>query len=366
MAPAAVDSQVMPPRTRLVVIFGGRSAEHDVSCLSARHVVSALDPERYEVVPVGITRDGRWVDARRLVLDSGPTTGALPSPDLAPEADLLLAGVQGISGAAEVTVVFPLVHGPLGEDGTLQGLLEVAGLPYVGAGVLASALCMDKSAAKEVLHFHGVPQARWRTARVDEISPDFLAGVESDLGYPMFVKPANLGSSIGVSRAKDRGELTAAVGLAAGYDDFVLLEEAVVGREIEVAVLGNDEPEASVPGEIVSSEGFYDYAEKYLNDRAKLLIPAPLSDDEIAAVQHLALRAFRALRVEGMARVDFFYDEEGRFLVNELNTIPGFTPISMYPKLWEASGVSPAELLERLVGLAIERCERRRGHHILR
>jgi D-alanine-D-alanine ligase len=356
----------MPARTRLVVIFGGRSAEHDVSCLSARHVVSALDPERYEVVPVGITRDGRWVDARRIVLDAGTTTEALPSPDLAPERDMLPAGVQGISGPAALTVVFPLVHGPMGEDGTIQGLLEVAGLPYVGAGVLASALCMDKSAAKEVLHFHGIPQARWRTARVDEISPDFLDGVESDLGYPMFVKPANLGSSIGISRAADRGELKEAVRLAARYDDFVLLEEAVVGREIEVAVLGNDEPEASLPGEIVSSEGFYDYEEKYLNDRAKLLVPAPLSDDEIAAVQHLALRAFRALRVEGMARVDFFYDDEGRFLVNELNTVPGFTPISMYPKLWEASGVSSAQLLDRLVRLAIERRDRRQSHQVMR
>lgn len=328
--------------------------------------MSALDPDRYEVVPVGITRDGRWVDARRLVLDSGPTTEALPSPDLASDGDVLPAGVQSIAGAAGVTVVFPLVHGPTGEDGTIQGLLEMAELPYVGAGVLASALCMDKSAAKEVLQFHRIPQVRWRTARVDEISAPFLDDVESSLGYPIFVKPANLGSSIGISRAKDRGELAAAVELAARYDDFVLLEEAVVGREIEVAVLGNDAPEASLPGEIVSSDGFYDYEEKYLNDRAKLLIPAPLSDDETAAVQHAALQAFRALRVEGMARVDFFYDDQGRFLVNEVNTIPGFTPISMYPKLWEASGVPSAELLDRLVALAIERCERRRAHQILR
>lgn len=350
-----------------MVLFGGRSAEHDISCISARHVVSALDPERYEVVPVGITRDGRWVDARRLVLDAGPATAALPSPDLAASGDVLpAAGFPQALGEPGQTVVFPLVHGPMGEDGTVQGLLEVAQLPYVGAGVLASAACMDKGAAKEILQFHGIPQGRWRSARLDEVAPPFLDEAESSLGYPIFVKPANLGSSIGISRAGDRGELAAAVELAGRYDDFVVLEEAIVGREIEVALLGNDDPAASLPGEIVSGDGFYDYEEKYLSDRAKLLIPAPLSDTEIAAVQTVAVRAFRALRVEGMARVDFFYDDQGRFLVNEVNTIPGFTPISMYPKLWEASGVPTTALLDRLVALAVERHERRRAHRVLR
>jgi D-alanine-D-alanine ligase len=350
-----------------VVLFGGCSAEHDISCISARHVLTALDAERYEVVPVGITRDGRWVDARRLVLDAGPATGALPSPDLASDDDVLpAAGFPHALGELDQTVVFPLVHGPMGEDGTIQGLLEVAQLPYVGAGVLASAVCMDKGAAKEILQFHGIPQGRWRSARLDQLVPPFLDEVESSLGYPIFVKPANLGSSIGISRADDRGELEAAVELAARYDDFVMFEETIVGREIEVALLGNDDPEASLPGEIVSGDGFYDYEEKYLSDRAKLLVPAPLSDAEIAAVQGIAVRAFRALRVEGMARVDFFYDVRGRFLVSEVNTIPGFTSISMYPQLWEASGVPPAELLDRLVALALERHQRRRAHRLVR
>ena len=351
----------------MVVLFGGRSAEHDISCLSARHVVSGLDPERYEVVPVGITRDGRWVDARQLVLDAPSKVGALPSPDLAPETDVLAsAGFEHVGATAGPTVVFPLLHGPMGEDGTVQGLLEVAQLPYVGAGVLASAVCMDKATAKEILAFHGIPQGRWRSARRADVAPSFLDEVASSFGYPIFVKPANLGSSIGISRATDRRELEAAVELAAGYDDVVLFEAAVVGREIEVAMLGNDEPLASLPGEIVSGDGFYDFEEKYLNDRAKLLIPAPLSDSEIAAVQVMATAAFRALRVEGMARVDFFYDDRGQFLVNEVNTIPGFTPISMYPKLWEVSGVPTAELLARLVALAVERHERRRAHRVLR
>lgn len=353
--------------TRLVVVFGGRSAEHEISCISARHVMSALDPERYQVIPVGITRDGRWVDARRLILDAGPATAALPSPDLASAGDVLPAvGLPEVIGEEGRTVVVPLVHGPMGEDGTVQGLLELAQLPYVGAGVLASGVCMDKSAAKEILLFHGVPQCRWRSVRIDEVIPAFLDEAEAVLGYPIFVKPANLGSSIGISHVSDREALEVAVGVAAQYDDFLVLEEAVAGREVEVALLGNDDPEASLPGEVVSEDGFYDYEEKYVSDRAKLLIPAPLSDTEVATVQGIAIRAFRALRVEGMARVDFFYDAQRRFLVNEVNTIPGFTPISMYPKLWEASGVPTAELLDRLVALALERHERRRAHRLVR
>jgi len=354
-------------RIRLVVLFGGRSAEHDISCISARHVVSALDPDRYEVVPVGITREGRWVDARRLVLDAGPLAPAFPSPDLASGDDVLAApGLpRSVDGSVQ-TVVFPLFHGPMGEDGTIQGMLEVAQLPYVGAGVLASAMCMDKTAAKEILQFHGIPQGRWQSIRVDEVSESRLDDLVTSLKYPIFVKPANLGSSIGVSRAGDRSGLASAVDLASRYDDFVVLEESVAGREIEVAVLGNASPEASLPGEIVSGDGFYDYEKKYLNDSAELLVPAPLSDVEVARVQDVAVRAYRALRVEGMARVDFFYDDQGRFLVNELNTIPGFTPISMYPKLWEASGVPTTELLDRLVALALERHERRCSHRLVR
>lgn len=354
----------MATRTRLVVLFGGRSAEHDVSCVSARHVVGALDPDRYEVVPVGITRDGRWVDARP-ALPAAPAVGALPSPDLADEAHVLPgAGLAHVAGEPGRTVVFPLVHGPMGEDGTVQGLLEVAQLPYVGAGVLASALCMDKAAAKEVLAYHGVPQAPWRSALAGEVTEDVLDEAAAALGFPMFVKPANLGSSIGISRVPDRASLATAVALAGAYDDVVVLEQAVRGREIEVAVLGNEQPRASLPGEIVAPDGFYDYDEKYVTNRAKLLVPAPLDDAEVAAAQAMALRTYRALRVEGMARVDFFYDERGRWLVNEVNTVPGFTPISMYPKLWEVSGLPTPALLDELVALAVERHDRRRAHRV--
>ncbi len=355
----------MAPPTRVVVLYGGRSVEHDISCISARFVISELDPQRYEVVPVGITREGRWVDARRLVEGIAEGDGTLPSPDLAPAGDRREVGALLEAGDGRETVVFPLLHGTMGEDGTVQGLLEVLRLPYVGAGVLASALCMDKAAAKEVLDHHGVPQGRWLTRRLDLVTPAFLESAGADLGYPIFVKPANLGSSIGITRVTDRAGLEGAVALAGTYDDVVVLEAAVVGREIVVAVLGNESPRASLPGEIVPAEGFYDYEDKYLNDRAKLQIPAPLGEAEVAQVQETAVRAYAALRVEGMARVDFFY-AGGRFLVNEVNTIPGFTPISMYPKLWEVSGLPPARLLDTLVRLAFERHRRRAAHRVVR
>lgn len=349
------------------MLFGGRSAEHEISCISARFVLSSLDHRRYEVVPVGITHQGRWVDARRLVAGSCSSAGAVPSPDLAAEDDQLAsADLARFVEEGRPTVVFPLLHGTMGEDGTVQGMLEVAQLPYVGAGVLASALCMDKSVAKEVLAFHGLPQGRWLSRRIDEASKEFLDEAETTLGYPIFVKPANLGSSIGITRAKDRFELEEGVRLAGQYDDYVVVEAAVAGREIEVAVLGNEDPRASLPGEIASGGAFYDYEEKYVHDRAKLSIPAPLGDAQVAQVQEIAVQAVRALRVEGMARVDFFLDTEGRFLVNEVNTIPGFTPISMYPKLWEASGLPPPRLLDTLVSLAIERHQRRAAHRVFR
>jgi D-alanine-D-alanine ligase len=349
----------------VVVLYGGRSAEHDISCISARFVISELDPARYDVVPVGITHEGRWVDARRLVAECAESDAALPSPDLAEEGDVLAVGSLLVDDEARAPVVFPLLHGTMGEDGTVQGLLEVAGVPYVGAGVLASALCMDKAAAKEVLAHHGVPQGRWLARRLDLIDAELYERAEADLGYPIFVKPANLGSSIGISRATDRGGLEEAVAFAGAYDDVIVFEAAIVGRELEVAVLGNEFPRASLPGEIVSADGFYDYEEKYLNDRAKLQIPASLGEAEVSEVQETAVRAYSALRVEGMARVDFFY-ADGRFLVNEVNTIPGFTPISMYPKLWEVSGLPPARLLDTLVDLALERHGRRSAHRVVR
>jgi D-alanine-D-alanine ligase len=261
----------------------------------------------------------------------------------------------------ERTVVFPLLHGPLGEDGTIQGVLELANIPYVGTGVLGSAVSMDKGVAKQVLAANGIQQPEFRTLRESHISDAALRSIADDLGFPLFVKPANMGSSVGISKAKNADELRRAVDAALTYDEWVVFEESVTGREIEVAVLGNLEAKASVPGEIVPSREFYDYEDKYLGDGAQLIVPARLSPDEATAVQKLALVVFHTLRAEGMARVDFFYEEGGRgFLCNEINTIPGFTPISMYPKLWQASGLSYSRLLDELIELALERHARRR------
>ncbi|WP_420640264.1 D-alanine--D-alanine ligase family protein [Candidatus Poriferisocius sp.] len=341
----------MATRTRLVLLFGGRSAEHDVSCVSARHVAAAADPDRFDVVAVGITRSGQW----RLVElgDPLPDRLATDGPRVAP-ADIF---------AEPDTVVFPLVHGPLGEDGTLQGLLEVADIAYVGSGVLASAVCMDKTMAKLVCAHQGLPQCRYRTATANDDAARVAEEAIADLGLPLFVKPANMGSSVGVSRATTAAETIRALEVAGRYDHALVIEEEVNGQEIEVAVLGNAEPTASMPGEIVPGAAFYDYADKYLTDGAELLIPARLSEAATAEAQHLAEVAYRALQCEGMARVDFLYDADGRgMLISEINTIPGFTPISMYPRLWQASGLAYPQLIETLVELAVERYERRRRH----
>jgi D-alanine-D-alanine ligase len=257
--------------------------------------------------------------------------------------------------------VLPLLHGPLGEDGTVQGLLELAGVPYVGSGVLGSALAMDKAMAKQVAAQAGIPQARYRAFRAHEFGPGLPAQLADELGLPLFVKPANMGSSVGVSKAKSVEAVRDAIEVALSYDEWVVVEEAVAGREIEVAVLGNLQPRASVPGEIVPGAEFYDYADKYVDDGSQALVPAPLTSEQTAEVQDLALKAFTVLRCEGLARCDFFLEEDGRgFLLNEVNTMPGFTPISMYPKLWIASGVSYSALIDELVALAVERRSRRR------
>ena len=345
-------------RVRLVVLFGGQSAEHDVSCTSALNVLQAADTDRYDVVPVGITRDGRWVSAADAVAALADGARALPSPDEAPRSAELEPLPTVLPATGEQVVVLPLLHGPMGEDGTVQGLLELAGVPYVGAGVAASAVCMDKGLAKSVLATAGLPQCRWWSGRGPH--GGHLHDFVREVGFPLFVKPANLGSSIGVTKAADRAELRAGIELALTYDEYLIVEEAVVGREIEVAVLGNEEPKASVPGEIVPGAEFYDYDDKYTSDAADLRVPADLPGDAIAEVQRLAVEAYEALRVDGMARVDFFYEEAGRgWLVNELNTIPGFTPISMYPKLWAASGLPYDQLVDELVRLALERHARR-------
>jgi D-alanine-D-alanine ligase len=348
-------------RIRLVVLFGGRSAEHEVSCTSAFNVLAAADRDRYDVVPIGITREGRWVSAADAIAAGGTApTRALPSPDGVP-ASAEVEPLPTVRG--ERVVVLPLVHGPMGEDGTVQGLLELAGVPYVGAGVAASAVCMDKGLAKAILAATGLPQCRYLDRRAHELDDvDALAAeIEAAFGWPAFVKPANLGSSVGVTKVHDAGELAAGIEEALRYDEYIVIEEGIAGREIEVAVLGGTEPQASGAGEIVPSAEFYDYDDKYVTDGAQLLIPAPLSPEQTAEVRALAVRVFEVLRGDGLARVDFFFEEGGRgFLCNEANTMPGFTPISMYPKLWQAAGVGYPELIDRLVELAIERHARRR------
>ena len=339
-----------------MLLFGGQSAEHDVSRVTAVAVARALDPAKYDVVPVGITTDGRWLlagDAQRM-LAAG--RDALPAAFVV-EGEIV--PVPSASPATEVDVVIPLLHGPYGEDGTVQGVLELAGLPYVGAGVLGSAIAMDKIAMKQMFVGAGLATARGLALREGHDVDDFVERVEAELAFPCFVKPANMGSSVGVSKVRRRAELLDAIATAFTYDEWLLAEEMVPGREIEVGILGDDPPEASLPGEVVPAADFYDYADKYEDGKAELRAPAPLPADQIAEVQGLAVRAFEACRCEAMARVDCFLRPDGEFVVNELNTIPGFTPISMYPRLWEASGVGYSALLDRLIDLAVERHDRR-------
>jgi D-alanine-D-alanine ligase len=348
------------PRTRLAILYGGRSAEHQVSVVSARSVMEALDPDRFEVVPIAITRAGAWLLPDRSPLELTASDGALPEVEAA-GTELAVRPEQGVGG---VDVVFPILHGPFGEDGTVQGLFELADLPYVGSGVLASALAMDKAMAKVVLAQAGLPQAPYlvvpeRDWRAD---PDRVAAeVEGRLAYPVFTKPARLGSSIGISKVKTPDGLAAGLADAFAHDTKALVEQGVVARELECGVLGNDAPEASVVGEVVPGHEFYDFEAKYLDESLKLEIPAPVPGAVRERVRELSLRAFQALDCEGFARVDFFYEEAtGRVLLNEVNTIPGFTPKSMFPMLWGASGLSYPDLVARLVDLAVERHAARR------
>jgi D-alanine-D-alanine ligase len=347
------------PRIHLIVLFGGQSAEHDVSCTTAAHVLRAADPEKYRITPIGIGRDGRWALAEGALAALAQGPDALPSHLDA--VGLMVEPTAAITPTSGVTVVVPLLHGPLGEDGTVQGMLELADLPYVGTGVLGSAVAMDKAMAKVVAAQHGIPQARHLDFRASDIIPGTPQIIADTLGLPVFVKPANMGSSVGVTKAKTVEAVRDAIAVALDYDEWIVVEEAITGREIEVAVLGNLQPKASVPGEIVPGAEFYDYADKYVDDGSQSLIPAPLTREQTAEVQALAVRAFQALRCEGLSRVDFFFEEGGRgFLLNEVNTMPGFTPISMYPKLWVASGLPYADLIDELVRLALERHTRRR------
>ncbi|MGH7540482.1 MAG: D-alanine--D-alanine ligase [Gemmatimonadota bacterium] len=362
-------------KPRVAVLFGGQSAEHEVSLQSAKNVVDAIDPAKYDVVLIGIDRTGRWhlAEGTRYLLDSGDPRRIRLEPSrrgiaLVPgqRTDLVEMPDEGArrdepGSVPPLDVVFPVLHGPLGEDGTVQGLLRLAHIPFVGAGVLGSAIGMDKDVSKRLLRDAGIPVTRFVTLRAADRRPDFDELVER-VGRPFFVKPANMGSSVGVRKVQDAAGAEAALDEAFSYDAKVLVEEFVRGREIECAVLGNEHPEASVPGEIVPRHEFYSYEAKYLDERgADLVIPADLDDETTRRVRDLALRTFQALCCEGMARVDFFLREHGEIVVNEINTIPGFTRISMYPKLWAASGVPYPELIDRLLELALERAGREAG-----
>ena len=343
-------------KTRVALLFGGRSAEHEVSCVSASHVAAAMDPDRYEVVPIGITKTGEWVlpdpavpGGRPFKAEGRPISvfgpfGAPAPPDAAPP--------------GEFDVVFPVLHGPFGEDGTIQGMLEMAGCPYVGSGVLGSAVGMDKAMMKTAFSAAGLSSARaitvrgadWERRRAE------ILDQACRLGFPSFTKPANLGSSVGISRCIDADAVAAGIDLALQFDTKALVEEGIRGREIECAVLGNDDPEASVCGEIIPGREFYDYEAKYVEPSSKTIVPADLPEDVSTLIRSYSIAAFRAVEAAGLARVDFFYDQAGRgVVINEINTMPGFTEISMFPKLWAAGGMSYPELIDRLIDLALER-----------
>ena len=371
------------PKLRVGIVFGGRSGEHEVSLMSARSVAAALDPEKYEVVGIGVTREGAWLlsgdPLAKLLQEAGAELGPGPgrrSVALAPDPSSAALVPLGESGARargaglerRPDVIIPLIHGTHGEDGSLQGLFELAELPYVGSGVLASAVGFDKGVFKAVMLAHGIPVVPYRLIvvpprdkRTSAPGDEAWRTLAKELGYPLFVKPANGGSSLGVTKVKKEAPLAAAIEAAAEYDRRVLLERAVEGRELECAVLWYEAPEASIVGEVIPGHEFYDYEDKYFDDKARLEIPARIAPDQAEAVRDLALRAFTAVDGAGMARVDFFLEAgTGAIYVNELNTIPGFTRISMYPKLWEASGLPFPRLLDRLILLALERAEEMR------
>ncbi len=349
----------MAERLRVGLVFGGRSGEHEVSVVSARSVAGALDRERYEVVPMAIDRGGRWADA-------ATAARVLESSGDRPDRVVPFEGAVGLDPRLverAVDVVVPVLHGPFGEDGTVQGLCEMLDLPYVGCGVAASAVTMDKVLSKRLFREAGLPTPDFRVVTAAQWAAERIRCEARCLALrvPLFTKPARLGSSVGISKVKDASDLAAAIELALSYDDVVIVEQGIPAREIEVAVLEGDPPVASVPGEVVPGHEFYDYADKYLDDACQLLAPAPLEPAQVEEVRRLALAGFAALGCEGMARVDFLLDRrDGRFLINELNSIPGFTSISMYPRLLGLSGVSYPELLDRLVSLALARHVRRR------
>ncbi|MCH8874186.1 D-alanine--D-alanine ligase [candidate division KSB1 bacterium] len=358
----------MSKKIRVGILFGGKSAEHEVSLQSAKNVVEAIDKEKYEVVLIGIDKQGRWYlnDESHFLLNAeNPKLISLN------KSNKNIALVTGKSGEREIVsvtdhasfgaidVVFPILHGTFGEDGTVQGLLKLANVPFVGAGVLGSSVAMDKDVMKRLLRDAGIPIGKFLTFDRVSIETANFKEIEKQLGLPLFVKPANLGSSVGIHKAHSQTELEEAVKDAFHYDTKILIEEFIDGREIECSVLGNEDPIASTPGEIIPQHEFYSYEAKYIDEQGALLeIPAKLPRDLVKQIQQLAIKAFQALCCEGMARVDIFLTKDNKVLLNEINTIPGFTKISMYPKLWEVSGIPYSELIDKLIQLAIERFER--------
>jgi D-alanine-D-alanine ligase len=347
------------------VVFGGRSGEHEVSLVSAQSVMDALSKKKYQIIPIGITKTGRWVCGENVVsaFTSGDGISDLPqcllSPDPAKRA-LVIIHPDGRLEEKPVDVMFPVLHGPYGEDGTIQGLFEIADIPYVGSGVLSSALCMNKVFQKRIFKEAGIPQVEYKAFNAADYNNDpkrIIDTIQMVLDYPVFVKPANMGSSVGISRVQNAGELRAALELAFEYDSMIVVERAVIEpRELEIAVLGNSETICSPPGEIVPGNDFYDYDAKYVDGNSELIIPAELPNMMKEKMQELALRSYKAMQCEGLARIDFLYSKTtGELFVNELNTMPGFTSISMYPKLFEEAGIAYPVLLDRLIGFAIER-----------
>jgi D-alanine-D-alanine ligase len=355
----------MVNKIRVGVLFGGRSAEHEVSLVSASSIIDALDREKYDVFPIGITPEGRWLsshDAIKLLKDKSPV-GNLPEHLILPDPrkqGLVEINNSGASEIQNIDVVFPVMHGTFGEDGTVQGLLELAGVPYVGAGVLGSAVGMDKMIQKQVLEAAKIRVAQGLSFLISEFEEDqkkIIVRIEEELQYPCFVKPSNTGSSIGISKAHDRNELIETVALAGQYDRKIIVEKSIEkAREIECGVIGNDKPAASVLGEIIPSNEFYDYDAKYVDGKSTSIIPADIPKWAVRKIQYIACKAFKVLDCSGMARVDFLVQGNGsKIFLNEINTIPGFTSISMFPKLWEATGLSYRDLLDKLIHLAIER-----------
>lgn len=356
----------MKKKLRVALLFGGKSAEHEISLISARNIAAAMDTRKYEVVAIGIDKQGHWfLDAGAGLLrgaeHSKVETGTSKNATAILPGDNAIPMVRPRTGAGlgPVDVVFPILHGPFGEDGTVQGMLKLANIPFVGAGVLGSAVGMDKDVMKRLLRDAKIPIGKFLAfERSDQRKISFI-NVKKTLGLPLFIKPANLGSSVGISKVAKKAQFAGAIKEAFRYDNKIIIEEFIAGREIECSVLGNENPSASLPGEIIVNHDFYSYDAKYLDDQgARLEIPARLPKTIVKEIQKTAVRAYRTLCCEGMARVDFFLRPNGQVLVNEINTIPGFTQISMYPKMWQASGLSYSRLIDRLIGLALERARK--------